>query len=409
MGFQQGLSGLASSSRAIDVVSNNIANSATVGFKSSSAVFADLYAASLQGSAGNVQSGIGSLVTAVRQNFSAGGTTTTNNPLDMAINGNGFFEISLRDGTRALTRNGQFDIDSEGFIVTSVGDRLLGYQADAVTGDLQINDATFGELRLPPGGVPAQATTSVGASVNLDSDSPVPAVTPLDIADPESYNFTTSTRIFDSFGGEHTMSFYFVKTANPREWEVHTSIDGAPPAGAPEVIEFDTNGVLTTGGTYDVLGIDFGNDSEILNIAVDLTESTQYGTPSVVRDLQQDGYAAGEIIAVSVDKSGVIQGRYTNGRTVPIGAVSLATVRNPNGLVSLGNNLWAESAESGQAVRGQAGTGLNGVISSGQVEDSNVDLTQELVQLIIMQRNYQANAQSIRTQDQLLQTVTNLR
>src|SRR5690554_6467934 len=143
MGFQQGLSGLASSSGAIDVVSNNIANSATVGFKSSSAVFADLYAASLQGSAGNVQSGIGSLVTAVRQNFSAGGTTTTNNPLDMAINGNGFFEISLRDGTRALTRNGQFDIDSEGFIVTSVGDRLLGYQGDAVTGDIQINDATF--------------------------------------------------------------------------------------------------------------------------------------------------------------------------------------------------------------------------------------------------------------------------
>ncbi len=425
MAFQQGLSGLASSSKAIDVVSNNIANASTVGFKGASAQFADVFASSLTGSVSTIQIGIGSSINAVRQAFTQGNLTTTNNPLDMAINGNGFFRVALRDGTFALTRNGQFNIDNDGYIINANGDRLMGYQeTDPLTGDVRAplnpSNANYTALFIPPTGIRARPTDDVTIGMNLNAKADVIATSPPDPNVTDSYSYTTSIRVFDSLGIDHALSFYFVKSAQ-NTWDVYSSLDGAAPTNPPlGTLEFNDDGTLAqaldSGGNpapNNLLTANFGslgNGSAPFSISsIDFTRTTQFGSGSVVKELSQDGFADGEIAGLSISKNGIIQGRYTNGQTQDIGVVGLVTVRNPNGLSSLGNNLWRDTPESGEPVPGPAGVGLNGVISAGQVEDSNVDLTQELVQLIIQQRNYQANAQSIRTQDQILQTLVNLR
>ena len=424
MAFQQGLSGLASASRAIDVTSNNIANASTVGFKSGSTVFADAYASALTGATSNLQVGIGSTVAAVKQSFNQGNLTTTNNPLDMAINGNGFFMIARNDQTVAYTRNGQFDINKDGFIITPLGERLMGYQnLDAIGGGIPDAGGTPVPLIIPPGGIAPQATQGVLARANLDSrevnpvnlDPPGPAV--FDQNDPESYNSTTSLTVYDSLGNNHTLTLYFVRTVDTedREWDVHYSLDG----GDAELLvdgplAFDEFGIMEDldidgTGIFDI-EFDLANGAVTpFEFQLDLRRLTQFGSSFSVTELNQDGYPPGEIAGLSVSKDGIIQGRYTNGQAKNIGQVALATFRNPNGLTSLGDNLWAESPDSGQPIHNKPGVGLNGVVNAGMVEESNVDITQELVALIIQQRNYQANAQSIRTQDQILQTMVNLR
>ncbi|NMG02930.1 flagellar hook protein FlgE [Azoarcus taiwanensis] len=413
MAFQQGLSGLASSSRAIDVVSNNIANSSTVGFKGATAQFADVYASALTGAVSTIQVGIGATVNAVKQAFTQGNLTTTSNPLDMAINGNGFFRIQRNDGTFAYTRNGQFDVDREGYIITAQGERLTGYQVDpnGLVGNV------IGPLRVPQDEADPQATgseTGVSITANLDSREGVPTTAPFDPLNTDSYNSTTSLTVYDSLGNPHTLSLYFVRTAPEidRTWEVYASLDGDTPNSIGSTV-FQPNGRYDDAfpGTFNFTrsAADLNNGAAALTFPIDLSNMTQFGSTFSVTEIQQDGYASGQVAGFAISRDGIIQGRYTNGQTRDLGQVTLVTFRSPNGLISLGNNLWAASPESGAPVEGRPGAGLNGVISAGQVEDSNVDLTQELVQLIIQQRNYQANAQSIRTQDQLLQTLVNLR
>jgi flagellar hook protein FlgE len=432
MAFQQGLSGLNSSSKALDVISNNVANASTVGFKNSGTVFADAYASSLTGAVSKVQIGIGSAVQAVRQSFTQGNITTTSNPLDMAINGNGFFEVELQSGGFALTRNGQFNIDKQGYIVTPLGDRLMGYQVeDPISGDVRapatVTADAFRTMVIPSTGVGAAATTDVGLSLNLSADSeviPTPAApaAPIDPNDPETYTYSTALKIFDSLGKEHSLSFYFVRrtdvvdtAATPptySNWDVYTVTDNDTTTLASRAtLGFDGLGRVATSTPTDpvftgILGTDPVTPSVI---SLDLGAITQFGGKSTPRELTQNGSAPGEIAGLSISRNGTIQARYTNGITKDIGIVNLTTVRNNNGLSPIGNNYWVETPESGGFARGEPGNGLNGVISAGQVEESNVDLTQELVQMIIQQRNYQANAQSIRTQDQILQTLVNLR
>lgn len=442
MAFQQGLSGLNSSSKALDVISNNIANSSTVGFKNSSTVFADAYASSLTGAVSKIQIGIGSQVQAVRQAFIQGNLTTTSNPLDMAINGNGFFEVELQNGSYALTRNGQFDVNKDGYIVTAMGDRLMGYQAhDSLTGDVEAPSTAsvdnFRPLLVPAQGVGAASTSEMSLNLNLSADSeviplPPPPAPALDPADPLSYSYSTGVRIFDSLGKEHSLSFYFVRrsdvvdtTATPpsySEWEVHTLVDNDPASlthnstisfdGLGRVAGVDVHAAAsvtapTNGSVFSaLLGSDAVNPTDA---TLALNSLTQFGGESKPRELVQNGSAPGEIAGLSISRNGVIQARYTNGMAKDIGLVNLTTVRNNNGLSPIGNNYWVETPESGGFARGTPGNGMNGVISAGQVEESNTDLTQELVQMIIQQRNYQANAQSIRTQDQILQTLVNLR
>ncbi len=421
MSFQQGLSGLNSSAKALDVISNNVANTSTVGFKSATAQFADVYAASLTGSVSRIQIGLGSTVNSVRQTFSQGNLSTTNNPLDLALSGNGFFIIERIDGTTAYTRNGQFDIDKDGFIVNALGEKVMGNQA--TDGAVPSSGGTPVPISIPPGGISPQATDTARVQANLDSRALSPAeqvppiLTGFDQNNPDTFNSTTSLQVFDSQGNDHTLTLYFARepaATAPNTWRVFASLDGATATelsaggGAP-ALAFNASGVLPTALPAFTFSPTLTNGAvSPFNIGINLNSFTQFGSAFSVSELNQNGFAPGEVAGLSIGRDGLIEGRYTNGQSQVLGQLVLATFRNPNGLTSLGGNLWAATSESGLPIPGKPGTGLNGLITSGSVEESNVELTQELVQLIIQQRNYQANAQSIQAQDQVLQTLVNL-
>jgi flagellar hook protein FlgE len=404
MGFQQGLSGLSASARNLDVIGNNIANANTVGAKSARAEFADIYANSLAG-AGNNAVGIGVTVAAVAQQFTQGDISTTNNPLDVAINGAGFFQLS-DGGVRSYTRNGQFKLDQAGFITSTGGARLQGFMADD-SGELI---KTAADLRLKVDGIAPRGTTEAALQLNLDARSAVPT-NPFSLTDPTSYSGVTSMTVYAPQGQEHTMAMYFRKTAD-NAWEVNATLDGTAFASNPvTTLAFDTSGRITSPATAVPISVPVGAaEGGPLTVDLDLTELTQFGAQFAVTDMGQDGYGAGDLAGFSIGPDGTIQARYSNGRTMTQGQLTLVNFRNPQGLAPLGGNAWVETAASGAPLTPQApGTGNLGLLQSGALEQSNVDLTSELVNLITAQRSYQANAQTVRAQDTVLQTIVNLR
>lgn len=405
MAFQQGLSGLNSSSKALDVAGNNIANASTVGFKASSSHFADVYGASLQGGGGS-QIGIGSTLSAVMQQYTQGNITSTNSPLDIAINGTGFFGMT-QNGAVSYTRSGQFHLDKDGYIVNDQDRKLLGVMADA-TGAIPGKPPTDSMKVDFVTGKPS-ATTTGSITANLDSRQTAPTVA-FSTSDPRSYNSSTAMTVYDSLGNPHTLSFYYRKTG-ANAWDQYTTLDNGP-ATAATPLAFSTSGAITTPASpYDIAqSFTLTNGATpAFNFTINVANMTQFGSPFAVNDLTQNGFAPGNLAGVSVAKDGTVQARYDNGQTRDIGQVALFNFRNPNGLVSIGNNQWTESADSGQPTPGKANTGIFGVLQASAVEESNVDLTAELVNLIVQQRNYQASAQSIKTQDQILQTLVNIR
>ncbi len=415
MSFQQGLSGLNASSKALDVVGNNVANSSTVGFKSSSGHFADVYAASLSGS-GASQVGIGTSLSSVFQQFTQGNITTTNNSLDVAINGGGFFKVT-RDNIIAYTRNGQFHADNQGYIINDQNYRLMGYVATA-TG--QIVPSEPAEIRIDTSNIAPQATgAALGGNaemvVNLDSSKEVPSVSPFNYNNPLTYTFSTAQTVYDTLGVDHNITYYFVKTATAGEWDVYATLDGANPEQM-DSLTFDTNGQLTS--TQPVAlpttwVIDTGAETPLgasqPNWNLDFTGSTSYSGDSTVNSQYQGGYAQGALSSISIGSDGIVLGNYSNGQTKNLAQIVLTTFPNSNGLINLGNNLYQATSTSGEGLDGAPGAGSRGVLQSAAVEESNVDLTAELVNMITLQRNYQANAQSIKTQDQIMQTLVNLR
>ncbi|MBW7903633.1 MAG: flagellar hook protein FlgE [Rhodocyclaceae bacterium] len=447
MSFQQGLSGLNSSSRALDVIGNNIANSSTIGFKASESHFADMYAASMTGGSA-LQIGIGTMLATVAQQFTQGNITTTNNPLDIAITGNGFFRMSDR-GAISYTRNGQFHLDKDGYFINDGGLRLTGYPASQ-DGTIRVQTPT--DLQITPDLLklaPVATGASIGGdyagvrmSVNVDSrveaktwTAPTGAIPNID---PNMYNHSTALTIYDSLGNPHTMSFYFVKTANTGEWEIYGNVDGTLSDGAGDVpsldtpitVTFDSNGALASvngtavapNGTVPevAMSVDLANvatnlgrvdwgATTPLEFNFSLAGTTQYGAAYSEDRKTQDGYNSGVLAGLSVGGDGIIQGRYSNGQSRNIGQLVLCNFQNPNGLQNIGGNQWIETSASGQPVTGAPGSGLLGSVQSNAVEESNVDLTSELVRMITQQRNYQANAQTIKTQDQVMQTLVNLR
>ena len=444
MAFQQGLSGLNSSSKALDVISHNVANASTVGFKAGRANFADVYAASMgYTGASNMQIGMGSQVSAVVQQFTQSSLTVTNYPLDMAIDGNGFFRMQRTDGTIAYTRNGQFTLDKNGFVVNDGGDKLTGFAAVGDGSDGIFEGATS-TIQVDSSNMAPNATTSATLGLNLDSNS----VNPLDrtppgqdinnflsnvTIPPDSFNFTHSIDVYDSLGNKSSMQLYFVRDQGgppaPNTWQVFGRLsndvmpDPADPSqslGTPlenmGTIAFTDQGIFdqaaSTGHpfTFTRSAAELNTGAAQLTYTVDLSNSSQWNASSSVTTApRQDGYTTGKLQGFTVSKDGVLQGSYSNGLVRNIAQIALADFSNPNGLVSLGGNLWAESYDSGQPIVGPANSGSLGNVLSARVEESNVDLTQELVNMIIQQRNYQANAQSIRTQDQMMQTIVNLR
>lgn len=421
MGFQQGLSGLNIASKNLDVIGNNVANASTVGYKSGQAQFADVFAASLQG-AGSLPVGLGAKVATVTQQFTQGNITSTNNPLDIAINGGGFFRMADASGAVSYTRNGQFQFDKNDYIVNAQGLRLTGYPV--VNGVLQIGSLVPLQLDRSDLNPLATGTSTTGvqgvqAMLNLDATESPPSVSPFSYTNPDTYNHSTSLTVYDSLGNPHTYALYFVKTSTPNTWNVHatvtnpngTTVDVTTGLSATTLV-FNTSGALTTTMplTQTITAAQYGGGVNPGNFPVDFTGTTQYGGAFSVNTLRQDGYSLGKLAGFTIGDDGVITGRYTNGQSRSLGQVVLASFSNPQGLQAMGNNQWVETSSSGPELIGVPGSdGQHGVLQSAAVEDSNVDLTAELVNMITAQRVYQANAQTIRTQDQVLQTLVNLR
>ena len=450
MAFQQALSGLNSASKAIDSTSHNIANASTIGYKASTAHFGDVYAASLAG-AGASQIGIGVNLSAVQQQFTQGNITATNNPLDISINGAGFFKMDS-NGATSYTRNGQFHLDKNGYVVNDQALKLTGYAAlSGVVVPSTPTPIQISASDLPPiatGGSASGSFTGVKANLNLDSrkTTPTGTFTPaasqsaLFTPDPLSYNYSTALDVYDTLGNAHTLTMFMRKDDSAAAaaaaaalvppvspagvWDVHFTLDGSSEAnmltGSGGRLVFDSTGKLAspTDGKF-ALSIDLGavmaangesnGAVDPLAFNVDFSGSTQFGSAFGTNRLEQDGYAAGHLVGLSIADDGVIQGRYSNGQTFAQGQIVLANFTNPNGLQALGNNQWTETSISGPALVGSPNTSSLGTLSSSTVEESNVDLTAELVNLISQQRSYQANAQSIKTQDSIMQTLVNLR
>ena len=422
MGFQQGLSGLSAASKNLEVIGNNVANANTYGEKSSRAEFADMYAGAMSGASGNnIQAGIGVQVAAVAQQFNQGNITPTGNPLDLAINGNGFFQTQDPSNQTQYTRNGQFKVSSTGSIVNDQGNKLMGYPADAAGNIVQ---GAAKPLQLPTGGIDPQSTTKSTMEFNLDAREGVttPVSGPsIDFTNQKTYNNATSVTMYDAKGQDVAVSYYFQKTGTDT-FDVYATANGSTvggSAGAPAPVaslQFSSDGssLISPVGpiTLDIPASTNASGAATLPISgiqLDVSGATEFGSNFGVTNMTQDGYTAGSLLGVSVDNTGKLIAQYSNGQNKAAGQVELATFRNDQGLSAIGGNAWKATSASGGPTVGVAGDGNFGVLNSGSLEESNVDLTAELVSMITAQRDYQANAQTIKTMDQAMQTLVNLR
>ena len=458
MSFQTGLSGLNAASRNLDVIGNNIANANTTGMKQSRTEFSAIVASTL-GSAGNSGGGIGVGVAAVTQQFSQGNLSITGNNLDVAINGGGFFQLKQPDGTSAYTRDGSFKLDKDGFLKTNGGANLLGYSTDRL--GVRTSAAPDVSLRLPTGAsIPAKLTSTVTAEFNLDARARpaagVPAV-PAVIANPAATppvvgvlavpaipstprsTYATSVNVYDAQGVASPANLYFEKAATPANaWNVFSTLTNTGTLTAPNPaplfqLTFDNAGKLTgpilpatptdpknvgklgfvipassfasnNPNSPPAIGGRFGTPFDLV-----LDGLTQFGNEFAVSSLEQDGYSSGDLVGINIEENGLIAARYSNGQTQFNGQIALANFRNVQGLSPQSGNAWAATFESGNPTTGEPGAGRFGGLRAGALEDSNVDLTAELVNMMTAQRAYQANAQTIKTQDQVMSTLVNLR
>lgn len=418
MAFQTALSGLNAASSNLNVTGHNIANSSTTGFKKSRADFADVYAVSF-GGVSKTATGSGVRLASVTQQFTQGNIDFTDNNLDLAISGEGFFVLN-DNGTLLYTRAGNFSVDRDGYVVNVHGQRVQQYAVDSNTGI--VSNFTPSDLQLNLGANPASATTRIDINVNLDA-----GVTPIDSVsypalvvnppDPNTYNFSTTTTIYDSLGVTHEATLYFRRddTMPDNTWEstlVITDTDGTINQFDTETVQFDTSGTLLTTGDINFLSAPWTPSTgaaTVTDFDINFDGSTQFGANSAVNSLSQDGYTTGRLSGIAVDSSGVLFARYTNGQSSLVGAIALARFNNPNGLQQVGDTNWAATYESGDVLPGQAGTGTFGEIQSGALEASNVDISKQLVNMIIAQRDFQANAKMITTEDQVTQTIINIR
>jgi flagellar hook protein FlgE len=407
MPFRTALSGLNAASADLRVTGNNIANSGTTGFKQSRAEFSDVFSQSYGGIS---QTAIGSGVrlAAVTQQFADGNIEFTQNNLDLALNGQGFFVLN-DSGTQVYSRAGAFQVNRDGFVVNTQGQRLQVYTPQNPQGT-QFNTGSLNDLQLSTNEAPPSATTSVEALVNLSADvDPIdPGVTPFAINDPNSFHYSSSLTVYDSLGQPRTATMYFINR-DTLEWEARVAVDGLE-VGTPVTLEYNNDGTLATPTAPSAFGpYTPPNGAADMNIDFDFTRTTQYGNSFNVTGLTQDGFTTGRLSSIDIDATGVVFARYTNGQSQALGKVALANFANPQGLQQLGDNTWGEAFAAGDVILGEADTGNFGLIQSGGLESSNVDIAEQLVKLITAQRNFQANAQVITTADAVTQTIINIR
>jgi flagellar hook protein FlgE len=409
--FSIALSGLTAASGDLDVTANNVANADTVGFKSSRAEFADVYAAGSVNLSAST-SGEGVRVDDNAQQFSQGNITTTSSNLDLAISGDGFFTLKDASGT-VYSRNGEFSEDKDGNVVNATGQFLQVYPPTTTGG---FNTGTTTDLNLQTAQSAPTATTTASVTLNLPADSTVPAdyvADGFDPTNPLTYNQSTSTTVYDSLGTAHTATLFFTQgptTATTSTWEVNMTVDGKTVAAAPPKLVFDSTGAVTPAGSGVVTfsGFTPTDGANPLSMAFNFGTSTQYGGAFGVTAITQDGYATGQLSTVNIDTSGIVSAVYTNGRSTQLGQLAMANFPNPQGLQQLGDTNWAQTYTSGTVVTGTASGAGFGTIQSGALESSNVDLTTELVNMITAQRAFQANAQVVTTANQLSETVINI-
>jgi flagellar hook protein FlgE len=405
MSFNIALTGLNAATQDLSVTSNNLANAQTVGFKSSRTEFGDIFASTATGVASTAV-GNGVRVQEIAQQFSQGNTKTTGNSLDLAINGNGFFTVS-NGGSLSYTRDGEFQLNNAGQVVTAAGAKLQVY-APLPTGGFNTGGLT--DLTLNTNEAAPQATSSASITATLPASAAQPVTTPFSPTDPTSYTNTTSLTVYDSLGAAHTESLYFVKGATANDWSVNTFIDGNQVDG-PTDLQYSNTGVLTSpaNGKIALPAYTPATGAADMNITLNLQNTQQTGDTFAVTAVQQDGFTVGTLTGINIDSTGVVQATFTNGRSVNLGQVAMANFANTQGLAQLGNASWSQTTASGSVVNGVAGGSGFGTIQSGAVEESNVDTTSALVDMITAQRDFQANAQMIQTNDQITQTIIQIR
>ncbi|QDE30289.1 flagellar hook protein FlgE [Shewanella polaris] len=400
MSFNIALSGLQSTTQDLNTISNNIANSSTVGFRGGRSEFSAIYNG---GQAGGVS------VMSTTQNFSLGGSLAyTGRQLDMAIQGDGFFVLKGTDGANMYARAGMFHQDSEGFVIDSVGNRLQGYGASA-TGRIQTGNAI--DLQIQTASLAANATTDVALVSNLDARVADinPILTPFDATQSDTFHSSNTISVYDSLGTEHALTQYYVKTGS-NDWDVHFMMDGTDVTPATgHNMTFDSNGVLQTGKTLNLSITDptLLNGASALSVDIGYDKTTQYAADYNNSSLSQDGFTSGELKGVRLDDNGLIYGTYTNGQELLQGQVALANFSNPNGLKAVSNNAWIATTEAGQAIMGAPSTGTMGTVTGGYLEGSNVDTTAEMVNLMSAQRNYQSNAKVLDVNSTMQQALLN--
>jgi flagellar hook protein FlgE len=402
--FSIALSGLSAASSALDITSNNIANSNTVGFKGSRAEFADVYASGAV-NLNNSTAGEGVRLVDAAQQFTQGNINTTSSNLDLAISGNGFFTLNGPNGN-VYSRNGEFSKDQNGNVVSSTGQQLQVYPPLANGG---FNTGALTTLNLNTAQSQPTATSTGTVILNLPSNQTVPTAAPFNPTNPNTYSQSTSTTVYDSLGNSYPATYYFSQTATPGQWAVNLTVNGTA-VGAAQTLTFSNTGAVTApaNGNLAFPGFVPPDGAATMNMTFNFSKSTQFGTQFGVSSIIQNGYTTGQLSTVSIDPTGVVSAVYTNGRSTQLGQLAIANFPNPQGLQQLGNTNWAQTFSSGTAVQGTAGSAGFGTIQSGALESSNVDLTTELVSMITEQRAFQANAQVITTADQLSQTVISI-
>jgi flagellar hook protein FlgE len=404
--FQQGLSGLNASQRNLEVISNNISNANAAGFKASFAQFADIY----NGGSAGVTVGSGTQVADISRQFTQGNVLSTNNPLDFAINGEGFFKVQSEKGSVIYTRNGQFGLDKDGFVINSQNERLQALGIDPATGD-ESEKAT--PLQIIKSAIPPKATTTFDAELNLDAREVEPTAA-FSISDSKTYNASLTQTVYNNLGEPSTAQVYFRRIADSTvgtetfdTWEVYASVDGELQNGGAALgaIRFDSNGkqVSETPMSFS-LGEGFSEP-----VTLNVNKTTQYSSNFSIFNLGQNGYDSAAFKNFTVDGNGKITLNYANGQNQDLARVPLFKFNNPDGLQPIGASGFLATLEAGSEIISGSGDAAFGVIRAGAIEEANVDLTTELVAMITAQRIYQANSQSIKTQDALLQTVTNLK
>ncbi|PML78006.1 flagellar hook protein FlgE [Enterovibrio norvegicus] len=435
MALNIALSGLAAAQKDMNTTSNNIANANTFGFKESRAEFGDVYSASIFSNA-KTTTGSGVQTSIVAQQFHEGSSIYTNNPLDLRVSGNGYFAVAndkLATQNNVLTRNGAFHLDKDNNVVNSEGQYLLGYNVDTETG--QVGSFEPKSLQVPDQFGQPRASQNVDIGLNLPAGAAEKDPTLFNPEDPDTYNKATSATIFDSLGQPYKLTTYYVKdNVTPNKWAVYysaTDAEGEKPVNLTagdftsatghvgHSVEFNSDGsVNTVNAGQPIQTVEFGPNGAGLemngadgaqSLAIKFEEPTQYASPFEMRKFNEDGATTGYLAKVDIDPKGTIMATYSNGENVALGRVALVRVSNQQGMSQAGNTQWKVTQQSGDAVWGEAMQGAFGKVKSGTIEQSNIDMTQELVDLITAQRNFQANSRSLEVGNSMQQTILQIR